>query len=540
MDLSLELQLPEEILDHIISFIPRHVLPKLCLASKTFNRLATTHLYSTITVGHNARNDNECVTYISSLAYLFFSSPSHAALVTSVVVLSKWGRDEENAHLVDKYPWPKLGTQKLERILRDQCEKFSDNDNEADEIYAMIQSGTNEDAILALLLFSLPNMRRLDINFGLFNDHTDFHTLIPLLANRVRLLDNEHLLPLDVIVNGEDDKYPNKPKQFTTIFHMPRIRSIYGWKLGDSEGDPDLVNGPFARFTPRSHHVKTIELRDSKLHRDHLQLLMDATIPGELTTFNYEIGCAWAWCNVEHPAIMKSLSAHHSTLENLALSHEDFYPYQFDNDYEKPWPCSFVPFKALKRLKVAPVYIWGHAGFNHQIELKKPTTKDMLWEALPKNIEELWITRAQMQEPPSAVDKTSVRFEPDCLLPAIELVVQHKTIDFPKLTHLRIELPLKEWQDEWLVSLSLLCETASANGIQSTIILTGLGLNYEDHAERNWGWDGNVEWRECYHNQELRKKWIDAAELQDLVHTTRQSKSEPVTPKGRAAPRRRL
>jgi hypothetical protein len=540
MNLSLDRQLPEEILDHITSFIPRHILPKLCLASKTFNRLATAHLYSTITLGHKAERDNRRVTYISSLAYLLFSSPAHAALVTSVVVSSEWGRDEDNAHLVDKYPWPGLGTTKLQRILRDQCEKFAENDNEADEIYAMIQSGTNEDAILALLLFSLPNMRRLDINFGLFDDHTDFHTLIPLLANRVRSLDNERSVPLDVIVKGEDDKYPNKPNQFTTVFHMPRIRSICGWKMGDDEGDPDLVDGPFARFKPRSHHVKSIELRESKLNKDHLRLLMEATIPGELTTFNYEIGCTWAWCVVEHPAIMESLSAHHSTLENLALSHEDFYPYQFDNDSEKPWPCSFVPFKALKRLKVAPVYIWGHEGFNHQTELKKSATKEMLWRALPENLEQLWITRAQMQEPPSAVDDTTVLFEPDCLLPAIELVVQHKTKAFPKLTHLRVELPRKEWQDEWLVTLSLLCEAASANGIQSTIILTGLSQSYKDNVECNWGWEESVEWGECYNNQEPPKMWIDAAELQDFICTSRSSKSKHAVTKGSAAPLRQL
>jgi hypothetical protein len=514
MDLLLERQLPEEILDHMVSFVPRRALHSLCLASKTFNRIATPHLYSSITVGHRHgyRNGNR-VTASSSLARLLFSSTSHAALVHSVTTRSKWGRDAKYARQIDKYSWPNPGTPKLESILREKCTKFSPNNEEADEIYAMLESGTNEDAMLALLLFSLPNMRRLDINFGL-DDHTDFHKLVPLLSRRSKLLANQLSIPLDVSVKGNGDKYPNDPNEFATMLHMPRLRVIYGWQFGDSDGDPDLVDGPFGRLRPRSHHVKTIELRTSKLHKDNFQLLMDATVPGELTTFNYEIGCTWGWCNVEHPAIMRSLSVHHDTLESLGLSHEDFYPYQFGNEDENPWPCSFVPFKALKRLKIAPVYIWGHDGFNDQRELKKAATKDMLWKALPENLEQLWITRAQMQEPMTE-EETAVCFEPDCLLPALHLVVRHKSKAFPKLSQLRLEFPRSTWKREWCESLTILCETASSSGIQCTIIIEGL----EDRKfkVRGWGWDEEVEWEECHTSSVERKTWLVTAKEGDLV-----------------------
>jgi hypothetical protein len=522
MDLSLERQLPEELLDRIVSLVPRFDLRNVCLTSKTFNRLATPHLYSSIIVGNGDRLYGKYLTWITSFAYLFFKTPSFAALVENVVVRSKWGRDEENAHLVDKYPWPNLGTPELESMLKRQCAKFSENKKEADEMYALIQTGTNEDAILALLLFSLPNMRRLDMNFGCFEDHTDFHKLIPLLSKRFELLDDQPCVPLDVLVKGEDDKYPNHPDSLTTMLHMPRLHAIYGWKMGDHDGEPDPVHGEFARLRPRGHRVEAIELRCSKLHKDNFQFLMDATIPGNLKTFNYEVGCSWAWVNVEHPAIMKALAPHHKTLENLGLSHEDFYPYQFDNDMEKPYPCSFVRFKALKRLKVAPVYIWGHEGFNKQHELAKPGTKEMLWRALPENLEELWITRALMQELPSNVRPDAqgflpnepgcdaLRFEPACLLPALDLVVQHKSDALPKLSHLRIELPPLEWGDDWFDALSSLCAAALANGVQTTVILDNLSDDWRDYEERRWSWDEQVEWESCYHNQQHPKTQIPA------------------------------
>jgi hypothetical protein len=526
MDLSLERQLPEELLDRIVSLVvPRVHLRNICLTSKTFNRLATPYLYSTITVGYGDRVDDKYQTWITSLAYLFFTTPSLAALVENVLVQNKWGQDEDNQdednpHPVDKISWPNLGTPGLESMLKQQCAKFSGNKRGADEIYAMIESGTNENAILALLLFSLPNMRRLDINFGWFDEHADFHKLIPLLSKRFELSDDQPHVPLDVIVKGEDDKYPNHPDQLTTMLHMPRLRAIYGWRMGDYDGGPDLVDGEFARLKPHGHHVKTIELRCSKLHKDNFRLLMDATVPGVLKTFNYEVGYAWAWVSVEHPAIMKGLAPHHNTLENLGLSHEDFYPYQFDNDSEQPYPCSFVQFKALKRLKVAPVYIWGHEGFNKQHELAKPSTKEILWQALPESLEELWITRALMQELPSNLHpdaqicqpndpgSDALRFEPACLLPALELVVQHKSDSLPKLSHLRIELPPLEWGDEWFDALSSLCATAIARGVQTTVILYNLGNQSRTDSERGWGWNEEEDWGVCCHNQEDPKKLI--------------------------------
>jgi hypothetical protein len=527
MAFSLERQLPEEIIDHIVSFIPPHVLFNVCLASKTLNRLATTHLYSNMTLGQRSRRDHNLVSYTSPLAHLVFSSSAHAALVKSVVVTVPWGWNEDDADSVDIQPWPMLGSPELEKLLRNQCAKLAINDNEADQVYALVKSGTNEDAILALLLFSLYNMRKLDICFGMFDAHEDFHTVFQLLSKPVQLVDDQLCVPLHVLVKGEDDKYPNDPEQFTIIFHMPRIHAIYGWKMGDFDGDADVENGPFSKLRPRSYPVESIELRCSKLHSDNLQLLMDATIPGKLKTFDYEIGCTWAWCNVEHPVILKSLTAHHATLENLGLSHEDFYPYQFGNEDEQPWPCSFVHFTALKRLKVAPVYIWGHEGFNDQAELKRATTKEMLWKALSMTLEERWITRAQMQvEIPTAEEPEAVHFESACLLPALELVIQHKSEAFPNLAHLRIEFPPEQWRDEWFDSLAILCDTASAHGIQTTVILSNLCQDYRKYVERGWGWDEGVQWKECCQNQEAPKSWIVAADEQDLAQTLRDLKPD--------------
>ncbi|UPX09603.1 uncharacterized protein EKO05_0000290 [Ascochyta rabiei] len=121
----------------------------------------------------------------------------------------------------------------------------------------------------------------------------------------------------------------------------------------------------------------------------NFRLLLGATIPGKLKTFNYEVGCTWAWCLTEHPKIMASLQLHHDTLESLGLSHEYYYPYEMGDESDKPSPCSFTPFVAIKRLKVAPVYVWGHLGFTDKARLKSLEAEEMLWKALPRNLEQL-------------------------------------------------------------------------------------------------------------------------------------------------------
>jgi hypothetical protein len=225
---------------------------------------------------------------------------------------------------------------------------------------------------------------------------------------------------------------------------------------------------------------------------------------------------------------MKSLEKHHKLLESLGLSHEELYPYQFGNDGEKPYPVSFGPFRALKRLKVAPVYVWGHEGFNDEENLKKPETKKMLYEALPSSLEELWITRAESQT--KNEDDAAVQFVPDCLLPALEIVVQEKSQSqsFPKLSQLRIELPLMDWRDQWFDALSSFCRKAVTNEIKIMVIFAGLparSLHNSTH-ERPWGWNEDIHWEACERNDETPKRWIVATEEQDLGQTLKEFKAK--------------
>lgn len=532
MALSIERQLPEELLDRVVSMCSGDTLIKLCLTSKQLNRIATPHLYSHIDLGITAWDEGQHL--VSQLSHLLLTSKDHAALVTSVFVASSWGGEGELDEK-EKTVWP-LRTQELDACLDSHLSRFVLSDKDKIEVLDKVKTGLNEDAIMALLLLCLPSLRRVDINFGFCVQHKDFVSVFELLADNVQRQAVESRPRLDVMVKGEDDKYPNFSVHLAALLHIPYLRSIYGWKMGDHEGDPDP---DFGRLKPRSSHVEYIELRTSKLHKDNLSHLLVATIPGKLKTFNYEVGCTWAWCNISHPGIMTSLQGHRETLESLGLSHEEFYPHQFDNDDEEPYSCDFKPFTALKRLKVAPCYIWGHTGFTDETELSKPATKEMLWKTLPPNVEQLWICRAESQVPQwNGIDDGKPHFEYDCLLPALSLVAEHRE-EYPKLSNIRIEFPPLAWPtNATFENLAAFCQSAERDGIHCTVILTDMFVPTSSATyptnDRRWGWNEDVEWGECFANQEAEKIWIDTRTISDLAQGIRDARERTVAARKKA------
>jgi hypothetical protein len=84
--------LPEELLDRICYFSPTQSLHALAMVSRDIGRIATTHLYTSITLTRSSFK------YLRPLALLLWTSPRHADLVKHISVSRAYG-----GNLV---PWP--------------------------------------------------------------------------------------------------------------------------------------------------------------------------------------------------------------------------------------------------------------------------------------------------------------------------------------------------------------------------------------------------------------------------------------------------
>ncbi|RYO32291.1 hypothetical protein AA0113_g11755 [Alternaria arborescens] len=555
MSSSVEQKLPTELLEQVLSFAPRDSLPSLCLTSRDFNRIATPFLYSGI--------DLKETHHLPALAYLMFTSPAHAALVESFIVPDTWARTGEKSR---DWSWPGLKDTEVQSVLKAKSAAFTSSEEEANELYGKISSGESEDAIMAVLLACLPKLRRLDFRVSTGkapadsktvspvsrNDHVDFRLLWPKIMNKLRsrcgftkeanrsvtsnpsqvvqLPAVSHHIDIMVRFTGPVRRYSNYTLHLANFFHLPNVRSIYGWRLGDMGDPPDLedAKNPFATLPPQSCPVEYIELRRSQLHKDHFQLMMDATIPGKLKTFSYEIGDrSWSWCGTDHYSIMKSLQPHYESLEGLSLSYDEAYLSHDKRIRDNAPPCSFRSFVALKRLRVAPLYIWHHRTLFRQHTWQR-SSQERLCSVLPENLEELWITRTHDHITRVGARNGEFSFVSDCLLPALHHVVQNKWSALPKLRLLRIEFPLLEWKDEWFDEIASICELAAVKGIRTTIILCDMFYEGSPFTiERPWGWNEDIEWEpdmkwqpeptKTSSNRECAKVWIDATGQEHLA-----------------------
>jgi len=134
--------LPEELLDRICHFTPN--LHSLCLVNKNLNRIATAHLYTTISLSHSNFK------HLRSLTLMLWTSPKHRALVRSISVRRAYGGD-----LV---PWPEHAD--LDGVISEQVEMYV-REGERESWCKQVRDGMDPLPIASLLLRSLQRVRRM-------------------------------------------------------------------------------------------------------------------------------------------------------------------------------------------------------------------------------------------------------------------------------------------------------------------------------------------------------------------------------------------
>lgn len=135
-------RLPEELIDRVFHFVnQRATLHALCLVSKDVNRIATTHLYTTIAL---TRDDFK---HLRPLTLLLWTSPKHRALVRSISVRRAYGGN--------MVPWPHCLD--LDNLIEQQIELYvREGDNRS--WFLRVKDGMDPLPIASLLLRSLPNV----------------------------------------------------------------------------------------------------------------------------------------------------------------------------------------------------------------------------------------------------------------------------------------------------------------------------------------------------------------------------------------------
>jgi hypothetical protein len=135
-------RLPEELVDRVCHFVDqRAALHALCLVNKDLNRIATSHLYTTIALERNNFK------HLRPLTLMLWMSPKHRPLVRSISVRRAYGGD-----LV---PWPDHPD--LDDLIEEQVKLYV-REGEAKSWFLQVKDGMDPLPIASLLLRSLPNV----------------------------------------------------------------------------------------------------------------------------------------------------------------------------------------------------------------------------------------------------------------------------------------------------------------------------------------------------------------------------------------------
>jgi hypothetical protein len=492
--------LPPETLSTILSFCPTSSLIALARVSTILGHISTEKLYSNLTVS-SIRLRQKPIPLLH-LAYLVFKFPKHASCVRSINVrgaafgLFTIPTVASNMDAVP--PLLKDGIPEWEELLKNKCREYTINSGEADSVFRMLDGGKDQDAVLALVLASLPKLERLrfeNIDWGSFlrdtGTHTNFGRVVETIARQARICKNPFRTPLDITVAGDTRPILDRT-HLEPFFHMPHLRSIFASNIRTTNRGIQSMDMPFSNLQPQSCPITQIELRRSSIHHHNLQRLLNATTPGKLKVFKYEVNLL-EFENYDQfergiQDTIKGFEAHYDTLEVLTITRcllWGLMKLAMSEDPEEMEPprdfcaLSFVRFRVLRQLDITPMFIWGPDFYQFDSDDEtRCREKDpaRLWKALPETLEELRIREADGRDMnrwdlnDEDTLKHVIKYMPRYILPALTLVMENKPTAFRLLRKLDIQSPQPIWEARWGYALDVFLSGMEAIGVCCSFI----------------------------------------------------------------------
>lgn len=480
MALKLE-TLTEEILTRIISFVTsQSSLYSVALVSRTLNRLATSYLYEA--VNFNGASSDTGVKYLIPFSFLAFEKPYTASLVRSFSIRDAYGLPSDSGELCrldeldandedSRRGWPSRPDR--DQIIRSAIKGIGYTGEEVDEWLALLLAGNDESAILAILLPHLKKLCRLDLNGDWLDSDDHLVSTMRKVSQGEKPFDKGDTFSAltDVLVAGNDDKYPTSPIMLGACLGLPSLRRIHALNMGQNEQEE--ATELLADLQEGGSSVEEIELRGSKLYSEDLEHILSA--PKALRTFIYEVGQAWAWYPVDTNDIHEGLSRHKESLESIVLDHPDFFEEQEDDNLE---PMVFRDFTNLEYLKVSNLFLGGTDDHDTCSLLK----------AFPKSLNRLCITYCNESGHCQKV------------MPALLKVLRSKKRYLPNLEALTLEGQFND-HPEYLESVKDIVLCATGKGVTVEVADDAYRRGYEGTSERGWGIHETVEWQEVYSNK---------------------------------------
>ncbi|KAF3941785.1 hypothetical protein ABW19_dt0204866 [Dactylella cylindrospora] len=507
------LDIPVELLLQVISYIPEtSSLYSLCLTNRRLNTLSTPLLYRTI----HFRTDVESVTAgkgmqtwmaqmpgLRSFSISVLSRPELAGYVRHVSFRDDFKSQDDMDHWEDvrqhsieylrtrPVPWDSeleglssedeqvlmfqtmdmicIGGFKivgpLERELVDAVGRLADDPNEEDEWKRQLSKHGNEDALVAVVIPHLKRLERFD--YTLPYSARNWNKMLK-RAIRDPQLGFFGGLKSMMVTSLQEYSGANWSKM-VPLFRMLSVKEIF---MDRFEGDPPSTE-KLQRITeslpPKSSNVEVLEIRDSRVGLDGLEILLRA--PRKLKSFIYEMYLhEMDTQKVVHERIQRALNTQKDALAELALEvGEAIYPARGSRWSERLYLGGLTK---LRRLRLSHLFLEPVNGWNG-------TTRAYPDGRFPESLEELYIMGGSERTIDAITEGLSIEIATGGL-PRLKKLSWLKKF-------LKISVPTYR-------SLGALKETAAKSGVAIEVWGTQAIEDGGTPVQRGWGFDGVIEW----------------------------------------------
>lgn len=399
---------------------------------------------------------------------------------------------------------------KIDNAVQAAVKSSSHSEEEEKEWLESLEVEGVEDAYLALLLRSMPNLERLELVVPgvCILDEGSQNMYSGKVFRGIPWIDVPQFQALRVVVNNCCDfKYGTSADLMATFLKLPSLREFYGQRIGSSDFDE---NETLAQLEPASSPLTRLEVRQCKFNAPDLSRMLGAF--KNLRTFVYVLGFAHlSYCQYSTPDIRNALRPTEGSLENLCLDYQPGSAYWYGANLS---PVSLSSFKVLKNLKVGMYVFFGPRLEESEDEEDLDNTEinaeqggnltnlANLANLLPLSIETLYISNTNRR----------IRI----LTAALERLLQQKRLATPKLRRVAFEAyitgndekfdfsPLKSLAREADVKICLIDAGAVLADSRGRMYTPG-------EIDAGQGLDGSLTWaaKECERSEAVRA-FVDA------------------------------
>ena len=491
--------LAPELLHKIFSYVDTEEdLRSIVLSCKQFNELATPYLYEHIDLVYEEDDDNveKSFTFkgLRTLTILILLKPELAKRVKYLSLRGIWTEEKCNGGWTQSKPLEPEFDQALKELSHTQEEKK----DWAEDIQVRGEQ-LEEDAILAILLATLVNLKSLDFELA---DHADDITpKILRILKRVRNCEK----PFDatpalssaknMLLASWDEKYGIPFEYASAYITLPSLKNVFLHRIGSDEGRDEGKGAQFEALKPGSLAIETIDMHDCRLSSVDIRLLMEA--PKALRSFCYELG--WGYlseCSHSTAALLKALQSQKETLKELWLYHVEgmeFIEETSEGQVIIP-PGGLSQLTKLKHMKIATCFV-----FDEDYQTNAP--ENVLLQILPPNLETFtlqhWKYDSTRAYPGTFDGRFEPRYLPDTAFKAVYALLQDSQVTFPSLKSVTLDV-LSEQAEKQRDSFMELLTVAKSACVQFRVLARKHEVSYsEKEIEREWGFNEDVRWRDC-------------------------------------------